>query len=135
MEIDQDQVNEFRTAETIEHAQKELLSDDEQVTQREDIEDDMQLKAILLDPQAKLLFSYLNKPDLLLSYIPKNDTRTLTQIRYDINLATDLFMTGFLKPAKLLATRILTNLNLNRSIDGFQQQSLITRVKAQRLDM
>lgn len=133
---DKEQVEEFRTAQTIENAQKEIMEDeDSQVSQREDLEDDMQLKAALLDPQAKNLFPDLNKPDLLISYINSKDKKTIEQITYDLRLAVDLQMVGFYKPAKLLATRILTQLNLNRSVDGFQQQALITRVKAQRLDM
>lgn len=125
--------NDFQVAKAFEHSNRELNEED--VTEREELEGDMDLKALLLDPQAKTLFPLLNKPDLLISFIPKGDKKTITLIRYWIDLATDLYINEFTEPAKLLATRILSNMNFNRSLDGFQQQSLITRVKAQRLDL
>jgi len=129
-----EQVNNFRIAEVIEAESKDL-NQDTQETEREDLEDDMQLKAMLLDPQAKKLFSFLNKPDLLLSYVDPKDKKLIESIRYDITLACDLFKLGFPSPAELLATRILSQLNFNRSLGGFQQQTLITRAKQTQIQL
>lgn len=125
--------NDYRVAQAFEYSQRDLLN--EEVTEREELEGDMDLKAMLLDPQAKSLFPLLNKPDLLISYIPKGDKKQITRLRYYIDLAVDLYSNGFVEPARLLATRILSNMNFNRSLDGFQQTSLITRVKASQLNL
>jgi hypothetical protein len=133
----EEELNEFRTGEAISQANRELLNDDpyEQKTEREDFETDLDLKATLIDPQAKVLFPLLNKSDLMLSSINPKDKKALAWIDHYRDLAVDLYENGYIKPAKLLADRILTKFNSSRSTGGFQQQMLITRVKAQNLQM
>jgi len=134
---DNEEINQFRVGEAVERANKELMDSDVRETkeEREDFETDLDLKSNLLDLRAKELNPDLNKQDLVLSYINPKDKLHLEPLLDDIDFACTLYGVGFNESSRFLSSSILTKMNFQRSVNGNQQMALITRIKAQQLNL
>ena len=126
--IDQEKVNDYMVDQSITSSVKE-----EERSDAPYMETEMDLRAHLLDLKARSINPDMNMSDLVLSTI--TDAKRITQLLWYLNFQVDCHEAGMPESARFCADKILTNLNFHRSINGAQQQLLITRANIKRVEL